>query len=136
MKDRRLNKPIKLPPLGELDMRRSNETNRVEMSVQSSQFHYCGYGTKEVRLYGINRCPYGWKQYMEQWSKGECYDYVTNQVFGHVPDEIILKYAVSKNIDAENLEKLKKIFRKSKVGYTKRIEKLTGLDKLDELYKV
>jgi hypothetical protein len=51
-----------------------------------------------------------------------------------VPDEIILKYAVSKNIDAENLEKLKEIFRKSKACYTNRIKKLTGLDKLDELY--
>ena len=110
MKDRRpyicgttrLNKPITLPP------------NGVEMSVQSSQHHYCGYGSKEVRFYGINRCPYGWKQYMETWNTGECYDTVTNQVFGHVPDEIIMKYAVSKNIDAENLEKLNKILTKNK----------------------
>ena len=134
MKDRRpyicgttrLNNPIQLPEY--------TGNGLLEMSVQASQHHYCGYGSKEVRFYGITRCPYGWGKYMETWRTGECYDIETNQVFAHVPDEIILKYAVSKNIDAENLEKLKEIFRKSKLGYTKRIKKLTGLDKLDELY--
>ena len=106
----------------------------LEMSVQASQHHYCGYGTKEVRIYGITRCPYGWAKYMETWNTGECYNTETNQVFGHVPDEIILKYAVSKNIELDELNKLKYIFAQHKIEYDKRIRKLTGLDKLDELY--